>query len=564
MHNIMTKKLTFSLLCLCLMTLVSCNKEMAPLTADYFKVNPSPLEAKGGMVSATITGTFPEKYFNKKAVVTVTPYLVYSAGETASASQTFQGEKVQGNDPTIQYKAGGVVTIPANFTYIPEMQKSSLYLAFTVQQGSKTYELPRVKVAEGVIATSEMADAGKVTPAITPDKFQRIIKETYSADIKFLIQQANIRASEMKSAEMQTLHQQIKDATTAENREVENVNISSYASPDGGVELNTRLAENREENTVKYMKSQWKKDDVKADLTAEFTAQDWDGFKELVAASDIQDKNLILRVLEMYSDPEQREREIKNLSSVYSDLAEEILPQLRRSRITASINVIGKSDEEISKLANEAPDSLSVDELLYAATLVKTNKEKAAIYAKVVEIYPNDYRGYNNLGMIQYEEGDLAAAKANFDKAARIAPNTPEVAMNQGLIALSNSDYAAAEQAFGKSAGVEELNEALGVFYMKKGDYNAAVKAFGDVKSNNAALAQILVKDYSKAKATLAGVETPNANTYYLMAVLGARTNNEQMVVSNLKKAISVDSAKAQQAATDLEFAKFDIASLVK
>lgn len=562
MHNIMTKKLTFSLLCLCLMTLVSCNKEMAPLTADYFKVNPSPLEAKGGMVSATITGTFPEKYFNKKAVVTVTPYLVYSAGETASASQTFQGEKVQGNDPTIQYKAGGVVTIPANFTYIPEMQKSSLYLAFTVQQGSKTYELPRVKVAEGVIATSEMADAGKVTPAITPDKFQRIIKETYSADIKFLIQQANIRASEMKSTEMQTLHQQIKDATTAENREVENVNISSYASPDGGVELNTRLAENREENTVKYMKSQWKKDDVKADLTAEFTAQDWDGFKELVAASDIQDKNLILRVLEMYSDPEQREREIKNLSSVYSDLAEEILPQLRRSRITASINVIGKSDEEISSLAHSNPSALNVDELLYAATLEKSDAAKTEIYRKVVEIYPEDYRGYNNLGMMMYKAGQYNEAEKCFNTAAQKAPQSAEVDMNKGLIAMKEGNYDEAAAQFGKAGNVPEVNEALGVYYIKKGDYKAAVKAFGEAKSNNAALAQILVNDYNKARNTLAGISAPDATTYYLQAVLGARTNNEQMVRSNLRQSFRLDPTMKEKASNDLEFAKYNVAGI--
>ena len=380
----------------------------------------------------------------------------------------------------------------------------------------------------------------------------------------FLIQQANLRSEQLKSEQMNALHNEIKAATEAPNKELTNINVASYASPDGGVKLNTTLAENREKNTVNYMKKSLKKGKIDADMTAEFTAQDWEGFKELVSKSNIQDKELILNVLSMYSDPEQREREIKNMSSVFKVLAEEILPQLRYSRITASVNVIGKSDEEISKLAKEDAKALSVDELLYAATLVKTNKEKAAIYAKVVEIYPNDYRGYNNLGMVQYEEGDLAAAQNTFAKAARIAPNTPEVAMNQGLISLANNDYAKAEQAFGKSAGVEELNEALGVFYMKKGDYNAAVKAFGDVKSNNAALAQILTKDYSKAKATLAGVEAPNANTYYLMAVLGARTNNEQMVVSNLKKSISMDSSKAQQAATDLEFAKFDIASLVK
>ena len=559
MHNIMIKKLTFPLLCLCLLTLVSCNKEMAPLTADYFKVNPSPLEAKGGMVSATITGTFPEKYFNKKAVVTVTPYLVYSEGETASASQTFQGEKVQGNDQTIQYKAGGVVTIPANFTYIPEMQKSSLYLAFTVQQGSKSYELPRVKVAEGVIATSEMADAGKVTPAITPDKFQRIIKETYSADIKFLIQQANIRASEIKSAEMQALHQQIKDATTAENREVENVNISSYASPDGGVELNTRLAENREENTVKYMKSQWKKDDVKADLTAEFTAQDWDGFKELVAASDIQDKDLILRVLAMYNDPEQREREIKNLSSVYSDLAEEILPQLRRSRITASINVIGKSDEEISSLAQSNPSALNVDELLYAATLEKSDAAKTEIYRKVTEIYPEDYRGYNNLGMMMYKVGKYNEAEQYFNTAAQKAPQSAEVGMNKGLIAMKEGNYDEAAAQFGKAGNVPEVNEALGVYYLKKGDYKAAVKAFGDAKSNNAALAQILVNDYNKARNTLAGISAPDATTYYLQAVLGARTNNEQMVRSNLRQSFRLDPTMKEKASKDLEFAKYNV-----
>ncbi len=558
----MTKKLTFPFLCLCLLALVGCNKEMAPLTADYFKVNPSPLEVKGGTVAAVVTGTFPEKYFNKNASVTVTPYLVYAEGETAATPQTYQGEKVQGNDQTISYKAGGVVTIPASFVYTPAMQKSSLYLAFTVKQGSKTYELPRVKVAEGVIATAEIADAGKVNPALTPDKFQRIIKETYSADIKFLIQQANIRASEIKSDEMKSLHEQVKEATAAENREVENVNVSSYASPDGGIELNTRLAENRENNTVDYLKSQWKKDKINADLTAEFTAQDWDGFKELVSASTIQDKDLILRVLEMYTDPEQREREIKNLSSVYSDLASEILPQLRRSRITASINVIGKSDEEISSLANSNPAALTVDELLYAATLEKGDAAKAAIYQKVTEIYPEDYRGYNNLGMMMYKAGNFTQAEKCFNSAAQKAPQSAEVEMNRGLIEMKAGNYSDAAAKFGKAGNVPEVNEALGVYYIKKGDYNAAVKAFGEAKSNNAALSQILVKDYNKARTTLAGVSAPDATTYYLLAVLGARTNNEQMVRSNLRQSFRLDPAMKEVANKDLEFAKYNVASL--
>ena len=457
----MIKKIYLPLMLLMTLAFVGCNKDMKPLSADYFTVTPSPLEVVGGQVPATVTGTFPEKYFDKKSVVTVTPYLVYADGETAGTPFVYQGEKVEGNDQAISYKMGGVVSMPVNFKYIPAMRKSELQLAFKVQRGKKTYDLPRVTVAEGVISTAEIANAQELNPAITPDKFRRIIEEKYSADIMFLIQQANLRSEQLKSEQMNALHNEIKAATEAPNKELTNINVASYASPDGGVKLNTTLAENREKNTVNYMKKSLKKGKIDADMTAEFTAQDWEGFKELVSKSNIQDKELILNVLSMYSDPEQREREIKNMSSVFKVLAEEILPQLRYSRITASVNVIGKSDEEISKLAKEDAKALSVDELLYAATLVKTNKEKAAIYAKVVEIYPNDYRGYNNLGMVQYEEGDLAAAQNNFAKAARIAPNTPEVAMNQGLISLANNDYAKAEQAFGKSAGVEELNEAL-------------------------------------------------------------------------------------------------------
>ena len=558
----MRRNLTFPLLLLCLMTLVGCNKEMTPLSADYFKVNPSPLEAKGGMVTATVTGTFPEKYFDKNAVVTVTPYMVYAEGETAGTPFTYQGEKVKGNDQSISYKAGGVVTMPVAFGYIPEMQESALYLAFNIEQGNKTYELPRVKVAEGVLATAELASVATVEPAITADKFQRIIKEKYTADIKFLIQQTNIRAQELKSEDINNLNERLRLANDAQHLEIENVNISSYASPDGNLDLNTRLAEGREDNTVKMMKKHWKKDNIEADLTAEFTAEDWEGFRELVAASNIQDKNLILRVLEMYSDPEQREREIKNLSSIYADLAEEILPQLRRSRITATINVIGKSDAEILALVESNPASLSVDELLYAAAITKNANEKTAIYQKVTEIYPEDYRGYNNLGMMYYKAGRYETASNLFNKAAKIAPTSDEVIMNQGLIKMLDGKYNDAAAALGKAGDVPEVDEAMGVFYLKKGDYNAAAKAFGNSKSNNAALAQIMIKDYNKARTTLAAIPTPDATTYYLLAVLGARTNNQQMVTSNLRQSFRLDANMRDKAAKDMEFAKFDIASL--
>lgn len=559
----MNKKLYFPLLMAILIAFVGC-KKMGELSADYFTVTPSPLEVIGGQVPATITGKFPAKYFNKKAIVTVTPVLVYEGGEAAGTSYVYQGEKVQGNNQAISYKMGGNITMTTSFKYVPAMRNSDLYLAFTVKKGSKSYDLPRVKIAEGVISTAEICDPEAITPAIAADKFQRIIKEKYQADIKFLIQQANIRANQLNSTSMDAFNSDLKNAAAAPNREITGINIASYASPDGGMDLNTKLAEQREVNTTKYMEKQMKKDKVNAALEGEFTAEDWAGFQELVEKSNIQDKDLILRVLSMYSDPAQREAEIKNMSATFKVLAEEILPQLRYSRITASVNLIGKSDEEISKLAATDPKALTVDELLYAATLVKDNNQKLAIYNKATEIYPNDYRGFNNAGMVYFEEGKVADAQAWFEKAAKVAPNSPEVQMNLGLIELTKNEFAKAEQSFGKSAGVSELPEALGVLYLERGEYTKAVNAFGDSKTNNAALAQILVKDYSKAKNTLAAVATPNATTYYLTAVLGARTNNEQMVNTNLKQAIKLNPDMAKQALSDLEFSKYNVASIVK
>ncbi|MCH5328832.1 MAG: tetratricopeptide repeat protein [Coprobacter sp.] len=537
-------------------------KKMGELKAEYFTVTPNPLEVIGGEVPATITGQIPEKYFNKKATVVVTPYLVYEGGETAGTPYSYQGEKVVGNDQTISYKMGGTITMKTSFKYIPAMRNSDLYLAFRITQGKKTYELPRVKVAEGVLSTAEICDPNTLTPAIAADKFQRIIKENYQADILFLIQQANLRADELKKAEVQEFQNNLKNAAAAPNKKITGVNISSYASPDGGLELNTKLAENRENATVKYMKGQMKNNNVDADMTAEFTAQDWEGFQQLVAQSNIQDKDLIIRVLSMYKDPEQREQEIKNMSSTFQTLAEEILPKLRYSRISAAIDVIGKSDEEISALAASNPQALTVDELLYAATLTDDLNRKAEIYQKATEIYPNDYRGFNNLGMILFEQGNLSAAETNFKKAAGVNPNSPESQMNLGLIDLTRNELGSAEQAFGKSAGVDELNDALGVLYLQKGDYNKAVRAFGESKTNNAALAQILTKDYNKAKSTLNAVSNPDATTYYLLAIVGARTNNQNDVISNLTKSVQLDRNMAAQAATDIEFAKFNISAI--
>ena len=548
-----------------ILTLSSCSNKLKPLAEQYIKAEPQPLEAIGGKVPVTINATFPAKWFNKKAVVTVTPVLRYQGGEAWGTSYTYQGEKVKGNNQVIPQKEGANVTMKSSFTYKPEMKKSELYLTFDAKIKNKTVKLPDVKIGEGVIATSELADAATATAAIAADKFQRIIKEAHDANIMFLIQQANIRSSELKTAK--EFNKEVANVNEAANKKISNIEVSAYASPDGGVKLNTGLAERREGNTSKYLSKELKKMKVDAPVDARYTAQDWEGFKELVAASNLQDKDLVLRVISMYQDPETREKEIKNISAVYSDLAETILPQLRRSRLTANIEIIGKSDDEISALAKSNPSELNIEEILYAATLTNNDNEKMAIYTKASELYPNCYRTWNNIGMMAFKAGDLAKAEQMFNKSNSVK-NNASANMNLGLIALTKGDQAKAQQLFGNAAGVNELSEALGVLYLEQGEYAKAVNSFGSVKTNNAALAQILVKDYSKASQTLNGVAKPDAITSYLKAVVAARTNDANGVVSNLKAAIAADKSLAKEAAIDLEFAKYatnsDFSALVK
>ena len=544
----------------------SCSNKLKPLAEEYIKAEPQPLEAIGGKVPVTINATIPAKWFNKKAVVTITPVLRYQGGEAWGTAYTYQGEKVKGNNQVIPYKEGANVTMKSSFTYKPEMKKSELFLTFDAKIKNKTVKLPDVKIGEGVLATSALADAATANAAIAADKFQRIIKEAHDASIMFLIQQAELRSKELKKDEISDWKDLVKNADEAPNQNVA-IEIQAYASPDGGVELNTGLAERREKNTDKYLAKELKKMKVDVPVDAKYTAQDWEGFQELVSKSNIQDKDLVLRVLSMYSDPEQREQEIKNISSVFSTLADEILPQLRRSRLVANIEIIGKSDDEISALAKNDPKALNVEEILYAATLTNNDAEKTAIYNKASELYPNDYRTWNNVGMMAFRAGDLAKAEQMFNKANSVK-NNPEANMNLGLIALTKGDQAKAQQLFGSASGVAELSEALGVLYLEQGEWAKAANSFGSVKSNNAALAQILTKDYNKASQTLNAVPNPDAITSYLKAIVAARTNDANGVVSNLKAAIAKDGSLKKEAAIDLEFAKYatnsDFAALVK
>lgn len=567
----MRKQLFFAVSLVLALVFSSCSKDMTALDPSLFKCNPNPLEVKGGKVDATITGTFPVKYFTKNATVTVTPVLKFDGKEVKGTPVTFQGEKVVGNDKAISYKAGGSYTMNASFDYVPEMAVSELYLEFTAATKKKTYQIPSVKVADGVIATSQLAStsAKEINSALTPDKFQRVIQEMQEADILFLIQQSELRKSEATSNDVVELTKKIQEAKAAQNKEIASFEVAGYASPDGALDLNTNLAEKRQKVTVDFLNKEMKKLKTSVTMDSKFTAEDWDGFQKLMESSNIQDKQVILRVLSMYTDPEQREREIKNLSVAFKSIADEILPQLRRSRLKLTVDVTGKSDEEITKLAKEDASKLSVEELLFAATLTNNLDEKAAIYQKVTELYPNDIRGYNNLGLVKFQQGKVDDASRLFAKALEIDPRSADANYNAGLAALSKGNVASAEEFFGKAAGTSgNLPQALGTLYLIRGDYAKAKTSFGNVASNNSALLQILNADYSGARKTLSAVAQPDGMTSYLGAIIGARTNDRNAVYSNLKEAVRLDKSFAAKAVKDIEFSKFatdaDFLAIVK
>lgn len=534
----------------------SCGKKtMPPLANSLFTTNPSPLELVGTKVPVTINGRFPAKWFEKSTTVVVTPVLKYAGGETLGTPYTYQGEKVAGNGIVVPYEAGSAITMKSEFDYIPAMKKSELFLRFDFHRGGKqVVGFGDVKIADGVVATQALANAGTSAPAVAPDAFQRIIKEAYDADIMFLIQRAELRSSELNSTNLNAWKELVKEADSNERKKVD-VEISAYASPDGGFKLNDQLAEKREKNTTTYLTKEFKKNSIDTEINAKYTAQDWDGFQKLVQASSLQDKDLVLRVLSMYPDPETREKEIKNISVVYSDLAETILPKLRRSRLLANVEIIGKTDEELKNVAVSGNlGDLTVEELLYAANLNGVSKEK--VYTFVTQKFPNDYRGWNNLGAYYYKNGQNSRAVQAFNKAAEVSSRAAEANMNLALVSLAEGNTAKAEQLLGNAAGANTLGETMGLMYIQKGEYNRAAQSFGNTISNNAALAQILTKNYSRAQQILDAVPTKDATTYYLAAIVAARTNSASGVAGNLKSAIQNGISPAE-IAKDIEFAKF-------
>ncbi len=537
-----------------------------------FKVTPEILEAHGGDVDVAIDGRFPAKYFNKKVTLVATPVLTYEGGETAFESVTVQGEKVDANNKVISYTNGGNFAYNDAVAYDDEMRVSDLEIRITASKGAKSVDFEPIKVADGVLATSEMVinypspilgvqreknTTGVYDPNI--DAFQRIVPDQYVADIHYLINSAYVRGTELNSEDVEQLYAYTKDAFEAERKELKGVEISAYASPDGELDWNTKLSQQRESSSNQVVARELKKAEVEAELKTKFTPEDWEGFQEMMEKSNIQDKELILRVLSMYSDPEVREREIRNLSSAFTVVADEILPKLRRAKIAASVDLIGKTDEEIAALADSDPASLNPAELLYAATLTDDQNKKLAIYNSFIKVYPQDWRGPNNAGMVLAQQGKYGEAKPLFEKAEGLATDEPIIKNNLGAVALYEGDIEKAETLFGAASGAgDEVNYNLGIVALKKGEYDKAVQLFGDSDSPNVGLAKILAGDNNGALKSLENCTWEGCfMKEYFKAVVGARTAKENLMYESLEKAVEMKPELKEKAASDLEFAKY-------
>ena len=553
----MQKNLVFIISAFALILLSSCSSKLGVLSADNFNVVPNPMEAHAGQVPVTINGKFPEKYMKKKAVVDVVPELRCSNGDVyQSTGAAFQGEKVMGNGQTVSYKVGGNYTMKTAFTYVDPMLKSDLWLTFKAKVGKKTVNVPAVKVASGVLATPELyrkllTNGGG---CIAPDSFQRVKAQKQEAQVKFLINQANLRKSELKTNSVTEFVEMLKKI----NRERESLNIKDvevlgYASPEGNYDYNEKLASKRQNVTSDYVQQQLKNTQVSADVNAKYTAEDWDGFQKLVQASNIQDKDVILRVLSMYKDPAEREQQIRNMSAGFRELADGILPELRRSRMIINYETVGHSDEQILAQYAAEPARLSADELLYAATLVDDADKKEEIYKKAAELYPRDYRPINNIAAMEFAKGNNDVAKAYIQDVFRTYSKAPEANANLGLMALQSGDVKTAENYIAQATGANGLNDVLGNLNLAKGNYAAAADYLKDSFNNSAALAEILNKNYATAAVVLNNVKNRDAMTEYLTAINCARQGNNSLAADFLKKAIQKDSSLSSYAAKDLE-----------
>ena len=553
----MRKSLFYFLSAAVLVVTSSCSSTMGQLGASNFEVTPNPMETQAGKVTVTINGKFPAKYMKKNAIVTITPELRGSNGYNLRAEEgaSFQGEKVRNNHQTISYERGGNFTMRQSFDYTDALHRSDLYLNIVARQGKKETKQPLVRVASGIVATSELYQKAlnSEAPCLAPDSFQRVTGQKMEAQVKFLVNQANLRKSELASNSVKDFVEMLRKINREhENLNLKNVEVLGYASPEGDYAVNDRLANQRQAVSEDFVKGQMKQARLTGDVTSRYTAEDWDGFQKLVAASNIQDKDVILRVLSMYQDPEQREQQIRNMSEGFRELADGILPELRRARMIINYETVGRSDEQLQRQYAEDPTKLSLDELLYTATLDDDLAKREAVYQKAAELFPNDYRAKNNVGVMEMMRGNELNALDNFQEAMDKG-NQPEAYANMALMALQHGGLETAEQYLMNATGAAGMNRVLGTLNIAKGNYALAQQNLTGEKSNMAALAQILNKDYSGATQTLAAIKNGDALTDYLNALVLARTGQNDKASEFLRKAAFADPSLAAFGDKDIE-----------
>ena len=552
-------------------TIVACNPlnkmEKNAETASYTAA-PNPLEMHGDSVKVTISGKIPTKYLAKKAAIKVTPVFVVDGKEVKSLDPfVLVGEDSDFEGKKINFEQGGSFTYDYTYAYSSEMERGVLQAKLEGLFKTKTKAIGTFDIAEGTNITPLLVQADD-KPILGKDKFERVVPFTQDAEILYVIQSSSVRSSELNKDGMKELMNAIKNNAKDTSVIFKGLAIESYASPDGELTKNEDLADNRSKAAADVVKRQLKRSKIKGTdaegfYTLEGKGEDWAGFKQKMEASDIEDKQLIIRVLEMYEDPAKREAEIKNLSETYVEVKEKVLPPLRRSQISLKMERVGRSDEQITAAVKANDSTLTVEERLYAATLTDDLNEKLAIYTKTAELFPSDWRAANNMGYIYLLQNKLGDAEANFNKAKGIEA-APEVMNNLGVIASLKGDRATARTSYGQAAGAgDEVNYNTGILDIKDGDYSSAVSNMGSYKTLNLALAQILSGDNESALSTIDDSEdATTAEAYYLKAIVGARTDKEDMAIKNLKKAINKDGSLKEKANKDVEFIKIDLSKL--
>lgn len=527
-----------------------------------YTVDPNPLIVQGDSVAVSINGNFPGKYFYRKASVELTPTLTYTGGETPYKMVGFQGDKAVGNYTVVPYETGKAFSYSGKVAYTPAMSMSELVVKILGKQGSKEMPFDPFKLADGVITTPYLLlSDDKVL--LGRDAFQRVTDHSETATINYLVNSSVVRPGELSDADVKALAAFIKGITKAGNITVRGVTIDAWASPEGELSKNENLASDRAKSAMAWAKGELTRNKVAGAGDASFftlnpRGEDWDGFKKAMQASNVPDRDLVLRVLEMYPDLTKREEEIRNMAATYKEIAEAILPKLRRSEIRLNYQRVGKSDEQLAAMSKSTPDSLNVEELLYSATLTTDLNEQLRIYREASRIFPGDYRGPNNAGYVLMLQNKMAEAEAEFQKANSIQDN-PVSTNNLGVVARLKGDRKKALELYRKAtAAGPEVKYNMGIIDIQNGDYGSANSNMSGVNSFNAALAKTLGGDAAGAQRILeSSSDKDSAAGHYLMAIIGARQNNGDMVRNHLGMAVQKDASLREKALKDLEFRNF-------